>query len=289
MEAKPLIVIVGPTASGKTALAIELAKQFNGEIICADSRTVYRRMDIGTAKPTKKEQSEVPHWGIDIVNPDQRFTAADFKAYAEQKIIEIRSRGHVPFLVGGSGLYVDAVIFDYKFGDIADVDFRRKLNSMTVDELQNYCNINNIPLPENYKNQRYLVRTIELNGVRPKRENHPIDNIIVVGISTDKIKLRKKIEQRATEMIQGGVIDEAKKLAETYGWNDEAMSGNVYPLCRSYLENELSIDELRQKFVVQDWRLVKRQLTWFRRNEFIKWLSVDEAKKYIVSLLDSEH
>jgi tRNA dimethylallyltransferase len=192
METRPLVVIVGPTASGKTALAIELAEQFNGEIICADSRTVYKGMDIGTAKPTKKEQSKVPHWGIDIVDPDQRFTAADFKKYVLQKIAEIRSRGHVPFLVGGSGLYVDSVIFDYEFGDEADENLRRKLNTMTVDELKNYCIINNIVLPENHKNQRYLIRKIELNGVQPKRNNQPINDIIVVGISTDKIELRKK-------------------------------------------------------------------------------------------------
>src|SRR5215216_6778680 len=115
MEAKPLITIVGPTASGKTSLAVELAEQFGGEIICADSRTVYRGMDIGTAKPSKADQKRVPHWGIDLVDPDQKFSAADFKVYANQKIKEIRARGHIPFLVGGTGLYVDAVIFDYQF------------------------------------------------------------------------------------------------------------------------------------------------------------------------------
>ncbi len=112
---QPLIVIVGPTASGKTAAAIQLAKDFDGEIICADSRTIYRGMDIGTAKPSATEQASVPHWGIDIVDPDERFTVADFKQYAEQKIAEIRARNKVPFLVGGTGLYVDSLLYGYDF------------------------------------------------------------------------------------------------------------------------------------------------------------------------------
>ncbi len=111
----PLIVIVGPTASGKTSVAIELAKRLDGEIICADSRTVYKGMDIGTAKPTSDEQAQVPHWGIDLVSPGKRFTAADFKLYAERKIGEIRARGKTPMLVGGTGLYIDSVIFNFDF------------------------------------------------------------------------------------------------------------------------------------------------------------------------------
>ena len=109
----PLIVIVGPTASGKTSLAIKLAKKFGGEIICADSRTVYRDMDIGTAKPTLVERQEVAHWGLDLVEPGQLFSAADFKEYATKRIAEIRDRGNIPFLVGGTGLYIDGVIFNF--------------------------------------------------------------------------------------------------------------------------------------------------------------------------------
>src|SRR4051812_9831711 len=120
----PLIVIVGPTASGKTALAIEIAKLFNGEIICADSRTIYRGMDAGTAKPTTRERSIVPHWGLDLVEPGDSFSVADFKSYALNKITEIRARNHIPLLVGGSGLYVDAVLFDYQFGGRANKEIR---------------------------------------------------------------------------------------------------------------------------------------------------------------------
>src|SRR5690606_33063041 len=144
----PLVVIAGPTASGKTALAIELAERFGGEIICADSRTIYKGMDVGTAKPGVDEQAQIPHWGLDLVEPGDRFTAADFKEYALQKINEIRARGHVPFLVGGTGLYVDAVLFDYQFSAPANEHERAKLEQMTIERLHDYCEYNNIILPE---------------------------------------------------------------------------------------------------------------------------------------------
>ena len=139
MEANPLVVIVGPTASGKTSLAIDLAKRYGGEIICADSRTIYKEMDIGTAKPTAAQRAEVTHWGLDLVEPGESFSAYDFKIYANQKIQEIRKRGNIPFMVGGTGLYIDAVLFDYEFGQPADPELRQTLQLMSVSELQNYC------------------------------------------------------------------------------------------------------------------------------------------------------
>ena len=111
----PVIVILGPTGSGKTGVSIDIARAINGEIISADSQAIYQGMDIGTAKPTKEEQQGIPHWGIDLVEPGERFTVADWKEYAEQKIKEIRARGHVPIITGGTGLYIDALIYDYQF------------------------------------------------------------------------------------------------------------------------------------------------------------------------------
>ncbi len=289
MAVQPLIVIVGPTASGKTNLAVEIAAKYNGEIICADSRTVYRGMDVGTAKPTAEERKRVAHWGLDLVNPGERFTAAQFKEYAVQKIAEIRGRGHVPFLVGGSGLYCDAVIFDYQFGSQADEDTRRKLEQLSLQELYIYCEKNNIKLPENSKNKRYVIRAIEQKSINTKRRTHPIENSFVVGITTDKSILRKRIEQRAEDIFKNGVIHEVKKLADKYGWNHESMTGNIYPLCRAHLSGELSLHEVQEKFIVQDWRLAKRQMTWFRRNPYIRWLPLNDAKIYIERLLDSEH
>jgi tRNA dimethylallyltransferase len=285
----PLVVIVGPTASGKTILAIELAEQYGGEIICADSRTAYKGMDIGTAKPTAEEQARVPHWGLDLVEPGDRFSAADFKKYAEAKIEEIRARGRIPFLVGGTGLYVDGVLFDYQFGPRPDEVWRKELDSWTLSQLIDYCYKNNINLPENQDNKRYVIRAIEQGTVNHKRNDAPIDNSIIVGIATDRKVLRARIEHRAEQLFQDGVVEEAIRLGKKYGWDNEAMTGNIYPLVRRYLENELSFEEIKYKFTTLDWRLAKRQLTWLHRNPHIIWLSLEYAHGYISHALASEH
>lgn len=281
----PLIVIVGSTASGKTTLAIEAAKICGGEIICADSRTIYKDMNIGTAKPTKAEQAIVPHWGIDLVEPGSYFSVADFKEYALQKIDEIRARGHVPFLVGGTGLYVDAVIFDYQFGDKADEGLRQKLQHMTLEQLYEYCGKHHISLPENYKNKRYVIRSIENSGRTPQKMSKPVSNSIIVGISTDKPLLRTRIEQRIEQLFKNDVIDETRVLGSKYGWNNEAMKSNIYPLIHLLLEGRMSLDDVKKASITLDWRLAKRQMTWFRRNTFIHWLSLNDAKNYLLDQL----
>lgn len=277
----PLVVIVGPTASGKTGLAIELAQRFGGEIISADSRAIYTGMDIGTAKPNMQERAGIPHWGIDLVEPGESFSAADFKAYALQKIDEIRARGHVPFLVGGTGLYVDALLYDYQFGPPADLHRRRELEVMTIEALQSYCHKNNIPLPENSRNKRYLIRAIEQRGVNTKRHTEPLPGSIIVGIATEADILRARIEARAEQLFDDGVVEEATILGKKYGWESEAMTGNIYPLVRQYLAGEVTADEMRRRFVTLDWRLAKRQLTWLRRNSDITWLPLDEARQFL--------
>ena len=288
IEKLPLVVIVGPTASGKTALAIKLAEQCGGEIICADSRTVYKEMDVGTAKPTAAEQHQVPHWGLDLVRPDQRFTAADFKLYAEQKIKEIRERGHIPFVVGGTGLYVDGVVYDYKFGNDVNATIRAKFENMTLEQLQVYCIKNNITLPENNKNKRYVIRAIENMGHSTSRNDTPVSTSIIVGIATEKDVLRQRIEQRIEQLLTNGVVEEASMLGKKYGWDVPAMTGNIYPLVHQYLESKLMLDELKTKSTTLDWRLAKRQLTWFRRNPDIYWLSLEEAEQFISRQLASE-
>lgn len=281
----PLIVIAGPTASGKTSLAVEIAQSCKGEIICADSRTVYKDMNIGTAKPTQNEQSFVPHWGLDLIEPGQNFSAADFKRYAVEKIAEIRSRNHIPFLVGGTGLYIDAVIFDYQFGASPDNELRTKLNTMPLDALHEHCKKNNIKLPENKNNKRYVIRAIENANSIPKGRSAPIANTIIVGITTDKDTLRTQIGQRVEQMFADGIVDEAIMLGKKYGTKNEAMKSNIYPLVYQYLDGAITLPEVKEKCTVLDWRLAKRQLTWLRRNTFIQWLSRDEAKNYLLAQL----
>lgn len=281
----PLIVIAGPTASGKSSLAMELAEKYGGEIICADSRTIYKGMDIGTAKPSKEDQAAVPHWGLDLVEPGEYFSVADFKAYADIKIIEIRDRGHVPFLVGGTGLYIDSVIFNYQFGAPVNAKHRTQLNELSLEELNEYCKKNNITLPENEKNKRYIIRAIENTNSVAIRQLIPLENAIIVGITTDKVLLRTRIEQRAEHLFEDGVVEEAKRLGDKYGWESEAMTSNIYRLVRHYVDGSLTYVQLKDRFITSDWRLAKRQLTWLKRNQFIQWFSLFDAKNYLVSML----
>ena len=284
----PLIVIIGPTASGKTSLAIQLAKKYRGEIICADSRTVYRGMNIGTAKPSLSERQRVSHWGLDLVDPGDSFSVSQFKDYARQKIKEIRSRGNIPFLVGGTGLYIDSVIFDFQFGAKYSKEKRANLQEMTISELQQYCINHDVALPENSKNKRYLVRAIERAYEKPSGLEAPLNNTIVVGITTEKQLLRQRITDRAKKMFKDGVVEETIGLVNNTGWCNEAMTGNVYPIIKKLIEKEIDEDQAIQEFIVSDVNLVKRQLTWFRRNPFIEWGDVHSCEQYLSRVLDSK-
>ena len=284
----PLIVIIGPTASGKTSLAIRLAKKYRGEIICADSRTVYRGMNIGTAKPSLEEQQGVSHWGLDLVDPGDSFSVSQFKDYARQKIKEIRSRGNIPFLVGGTGLYIDSVIFDFQFGAKYSKEKRANLQEMTISELQQYCVNHDVSLPENSKNKRYLIRAIERAGKKSSGLEVPLSNTIVVGITTGKQLLRQRITDRAKKMFKDGVVEETIGLANNSGWCNEAMTGNVYPIIKKLIEKEIDEDQTIREFIVSDVNLVKRQLTWFRRNPFIEWGDVHSCEQYLSRVLDSK-
>ena len=284
----PLIVIVGPTASGKTSLAIQLAKKYRGEIICADSRTVYHGMNIGTAKPSLEEQQGVSHWGLDLVNPGDSFSVSQFKDYARQKIKEVRSRGNIPFLVGGTGLYIDSVIFDFQFGGKSSREKRANSQEMTISELQQYCVNHDVALPENSKNKRYLIRAIERAGKKSSGLEVPLSNTIVVGITTDKQLLKQRITDRAKKMFKDGVVEETIELANSAGWCNEAMTGNVYPIIKKLIEKEIDEDQAVREFIVSDVNLVKRQLTWFRRNPFIEWGDIHSCEQYLSRVLDSK-
>lgn len=266
----PLIVITGPTASGKSALGMKVAQKYDGEIICADSRTVYRGLNIGTAKPTAEDMHLVRHHLVDIVNPDQSFSAAQFKKMATSAIDDVLSRSKIPIIVGGTGLYVDSVIYDYEFGTPANLARRQELQQKSVKELQDICRKNNISLPENDKNSRHLVRTIELGGsVEQKRCIR--NNTIVVGISVDKDVLRERVRGRIEQMFADDVLSEAKNVAHKYGWDSEAMTGNIYRICRLVLSGEIDVPTAVEKCIQSDMSLVKRQNTWFKRNDQIVW------------------
>lgn len=284
----PLVVIVGPTASGKTSLSVDLAARFNGEIISADSRAVYKGLNIGTAKPSLKERKNIPHWGIDLVEPDQTYSVAEFQRYVKAKIEEIRQRGHIPFLVGGSGLYVDSIVFDYQLVENIDYEAeRQKYNDMSIEQLWLYCKKHNIALPENWKNRRYVINQIIRAGNPCSCRRCVIDNCVIFGVKTDIETLKKKISDRINDMFKNGVVDEARRIGQQYGWNHESMTGNIYPILRKHIDGEINLEQAIELAKRADWRLVKKQLTWFKRNQAIEWVSLQDAQTRIVQKISS--
>ncbi len=282
----PLIVITGPTASGKSALALELAERYNGEIICADSRTVYEGMDIGTAKPSEQDQKRVRHHLLDVITPDQRFTAADFQTLAREAIADIRARGKTPFVVGGTGLYIDGLILDYKFGDEADAELRKKREKMSSEELVLELKKQHIEVPHNHDNKRHLIRALEQGVINRNREGSPQNGVFVVAIATEKAVLYERISRRADEIFDLGVVNETEALMAKYGPQFESMSGNIYPIAGQLIEGSLTVEGAKELSIIKDRQLAKRQITWLKRHDFVKWLSIDEARMYISELLD---
>ncbi|HTH71816.1 MAG TPA: tRNA (adenosine(37)-N6)-dimethylallyltransferase MiaA [Candidatus Pristimantibacillus sp.] len=282
-----LVVIVGPTASGKSALAVNLAKRFNGEIIAADSRTVYRGMDIGTAKPSMNDRTAVPHHLLDIVNPDDSFTVADFQRLAKRAVVDIAARGRVPFLVGGSGLYIDAVIYDFGLRPAADPAGRAELQKLSVDELQERILDKGIALPFNKRNPRHLIRTLETGGLTPVKGNLR-SNTLVIGLDADKEDLEVKIAKRVSAMVDAGFVEEVRRLAARYGWDSPALQAPGYRSFQEYIGGTVSLEEAKRLFVQRDLQYAKRQKTWFKRSSDIHWISnPEEAVDLVTTFLNN--
>ncbi|HEY5442069.1 MAG TPA: tRNA (adenosine(37)-N6)-dimethylallyltransferase MiaA, partial [Candidatus Saccharimonadales bacterium] len=252
--------------------AIRLAQRLDGEIICADSWTVRREADIGTAKPTAEERALVPHHLLDAVGPDEDFTAAVFKRLANQAIDDIAARGKLPILVGGTGLYVDGVLYDFSFLPAGDRGERVTLNNLTVPELLR--KIRNLKLETrgvDMRNKRRLIRLIETNGSMPTRgELRP--RTLILGLKTDPAVLKQRIVNRTDAMIEAGLEAEVRALAERYGWDCEALKGVSYAQWRGYFEGHETREQARQKIIKATLDLAKRQRTWFKRNKSIRWL-----------------
>jgi tRNA dimethylallyltransferase len=247
-------------------------------------KSSHRRKKQPRDKPTKKEQANIPHHLLDVVEPGERFTAYDFQQYAKDSIKKIRANGHLPILVGGTGLYIDSVIFDYKF-PLQEKGCHNRFIHLSLKELQIYCMKNNISLPENDKNKRYIINTILRSNKRGKKRSQPIDNTIIVGITTKKEELIERITVRTEHMFECGVVEEAKKLGEIYGWEHEAMTGNIYPLLKQYLDGTMTREEVLRQFITLDWRLAKRQVTWLKRNSFIHWVKREDALPFLLKTL----
>lgn len=296
----PLIVILGPTASGKTSLAIDLARKFRGEIICADSRSVYKKLDLGTAKPSEEEQKLVPHHLLDIVKPEEHFSVAEFKKLAEEKIADIWSRGKIPFLVGGSGLYIDSVIYGYDIPEVApDQKLRDKLEKLSTEEL--FKNILEKD-PEFSKkvdknNKRRLIRALEVmektgqKFSKLRKKNPPKYNLLILGIDLPREELYQKIDARVDSRVKAGMIEEVRDLIEKdkidMTWLDDL--GLEYRYLTRYILGRMTKEDAIQELKFAIHNFVRRQMTWFRKNKKIQWIkSKEQAEKQIKSFLASQ-
>ena len=292
MDKPKVIVICGPTASGKTGLSIELAKKINGEIISADSMQIYKEMNIGTAKATKEEMQGIKHYLIDIVSPTERYSVADFKRDAEKSIEEILKKNKVPILVGGTGLYIDSVVKGIEYNEInIDLKYREKLEKIAekegLDKLYQLAmqidknatekiSINDkkriFRVLEIYKSTRKTKTELEIES----RKKKPKYSFYIFGTELDREKLYDKINLRVDKMIEEGLIEEVEKITKKYKSFPTAMQGLGYKEIKDYLEGHYTKEEVIEKIKMETRRYAKRQITWFKRNKNIIWLNMEE-------------
>lgn len=289
MKTKPkVIVICGPTASGKTGLSVKLAQAMNGEIVSCDSMQIYKDMTIGTAKVTKEEMQGIPHYLIDFVSPDERYSVADFQKDAEKAIHEIVAKGKTPIVVGGTGLYVDTLIYHIQYPEIeTDLAYRNQLEEMIQEQglevaYQKAKEIDPQAIEKISSNdQKRIMRILEIYHqtqktktqleIESRREEPPYE-YLVYAIDMDREKLYDRINQRVDIMIEQGLIEEVQALLEKYKNFPTAMQGLGYKEVVAYLKGNMTKEEMIDTLKQETRRYAKRQLTWFRKNKEIKWI-----------------
>lgn len=293
VDLNKLVVVVGPTAVGKTDIGIKVAKQINGEIISADSMLVYKNMNIGTAKPSYEEMEGVPHHLIDIVDPFYSFSTSDFKERAEAAIAEIYAKDKLPFVVGGTGLYVNSIINNYDFTPAAkDLEYREQLREL--------ADKNGIPFlhnklkeidpasfdrihPNDFKRisralevYHFSGKTITYYQEESKKVPQKYD-LRIIGLTIDRALLYNRIDKRVDLMIEKGLVDEVKML-KGMGCNEThtSMQGLGYKEILKYLDGEYTLDYAIYKIKLETRHFAKRQISWFKRDERIKWFNINE-------------
>jgi tRNA dimethylallyltransferase len=303
-----LIVILGQTASGKSDLAIKLAKKFKGEIVSADSRQVFKEMDIGTAKPIKIQKSKVKgqksiiidgifHHLIDVVYPNEEFNVAIYKKLALKAIKDIQKRKKIPFLVGGTGLYLQAIVDNLEFPKVKPLRaLRKKLEKKTAKELfEIYQKLD----PEGVKfidkkNKRRLIRAIEVCKKtkipfwQQRKKGKPLFEVLQIGKKIEKEKLKKNIKMRVNKMIKMGLEKEVKNLVKKYGWTLPLQTIG-YQEWKDYFEGKIDKKEVERLICQHTLQFAKRQMSWFKRDKRIKWIkSYREAERLIRDFIDDK-
>ncbi len=284
---QPLLVIIGPTAVGKTTLSLHLAARFKGEIISADSRLFYRKMDIGTAKPSLREQSRIPHHLIDICDADEIITLAEYQRRAYAEIESIQDRGHLPILVGGTGQYIKAVVEGWSIPEVPpQPELRFALERMGGPELARWLRSLDPESAEKIdpRNVRRIIRAIEVTLVKGKpiselqRKTPPPYRIKMIGLFLDRESLYQRIDGRVDQMMADGLLAEVESLQQAgYGRELPPMSGLGYRQLWSYLEGEMTFVEAVERIKFETHRFARQQATWFRHDDpRIKWFNASE-------------
>lgn len=297
MEKTKLVIICGPTASGKTSAAIELALAFNGEVISADSMQVYKFMDIGTAKPAVEEQRGVPHHLISVVRPDEEYTAAHFKTDAARKILEIAGQGKNPVIAGGTGLYIKALTQGLFDGPQADWELRRELLEVAASKgrealhemLKKIDPIGASSIhPNNVHRVIRAIEVFELSGkpISSLQNEHSFNespySCLKIGLDPGKEALVEAIDRRVDKMVSAGLLEETKALIDMgYGYDLKPMRGLGYKEMSGFLKGEYGFDEAVHLIKRDTRHYAKRQLTWFRKDTEIKWFAPTEKEKIL--------
>lgn len=298
-----LVIITGPTGIGKTELSLELAKKYKGEIISSDSMQIYKKLNIGTAKIDLNKTS-IPHHMIDIIEPSDNFTVADFKSSARKIITDINNRGGLPFLVGGTGLYINSLVYNLDFTETEpDYEYRDELREILEEEGSEFLyeklqdQDRNMAEKIHKNNGQRIIRALEIlkNGNKKGdnfREENNDYNLIYIGLNMDRAKLYQKINQRVDKMIDLGLVDEVKNLLdEGLDKNSQSLKAIGYKEVISYLDGEIDFDEMVDLIKKNSRHYAKRQLTWFRRDKRIKWFDresdtiLSDIENYIDSRL----
>lgn len=291
MDKPPLIVLLGPTASGKSTLALQLAPEFDGYIISADSRQVYRGMDIGTAKPTEDERRRVHHYLLNVVDPNERFTLFDYQKTVREVLDK---QSGLPFLVGGTGLYIDAVVENWDIPAGEDATRRTELDALPLADL--VARLRSLDPDSSavvdLKNKRRIIRALEVaeetggSFVRTRRRNPSLFRTLKLGTDVPREELVERINRRADDMMKRGLLDETKRLGAKYGWDSPALSSLGYRQLGAHLRGELSLDEAVERIKIETRQYAKRQMTWFRRDTTIQWIrTAGEAREHIKAFL----
>ena len=291
-----IIVIVGPTASGKSDLAIKIAKKFGGEIISADSRQVYKGMDIGTGKITKKEMARIPHHLLDVASPKKQFTVVQYKKLSEKAIKKIHSRGKIPIICGGTGFYIQSITDNVAIPEIKpDAELRAGLEKKSAKELFNRLKKLDPRRAKNIdkNNRRRLIRALEIiikSGKKiPKLKSKPKYETLIIGIKRNTKELKELIKARLLKRLKQGMVKEIINLKKSgLSWKRLEDFGLEYRYVAYYLQNKLSCHEMVEKLQKEIEHYAKRQMTWFSKDKRIYWIkNQKQAEKLITKFLSA--